>query len=151
MTKMDTKNKLTNEQKSALLEWIAADYDWRLIRGWFRDNGWPEITRANVSYYRKRYSSAANVVREERYREALGAGLAIKAERVKRLKKHADELESIKWEPDKNGRLWNEKAWRETLTQIAEELGQLKQQIEHSGEVNIIRVKVSNNEQADGN
>ena len=118
--------KLTSQQRATLLEWIAADYDWRLIRGWFKDNDWPEISRANVTYYRKHYKIDLDKIRSARYEKALDSGLAKRAERVERLKKHADELEELKWVPDKNGRLWNEKAWREVLDQIAGEMGDKK-------------------------
>jgi hypothetical protein len=119
------------------LEWIAADYDWRLIRGWFNERGWPTISKALVTYYRKSSGDSVQRIRAERYSKALDAGLAQKAERVERLKKHADELESIKWLPDKNGRLWNEKAWRETLRDIAEEMGERKPNVEVN--INIIQ------------
>lgn len=124
------KTKLTPEQRATLLEWLAADYDWRLIQEWFKERGWPEFTRATASYYRVNYASTVSELREERYRTALSSGLAKKEERVERLKKHADKLEVIKWEPDKNGRMWNEKAWRETLADIASELGHRKQVVE---------------------
>jgi hypothetical protein len=119
------------------LEWIAADYDWRLIRDWFADREWPNITRATVSYYRISRGEGIQRIRTERYSKALDAGLAQKAERVERLKKHADELESLKWVPDKNGRLWNEKAWRETLRDIAEEMGERRANVEVN--INIVQ------------
>ncbi len=126
MSKNHTRHKLNSEQRATLLEWIAADYDWRLIRNWFKERDWPTITRATVSYYRRSRFDGIQRIRAERYSTALDAGLAQKAERVERLKKHADELEAIKWLADKNGRLWNEKAWRETRRDIAEEMGERK-------------------------
>ena len=47
----------------------------------------------------------------------------MREERIEQLKEHAQELEAIKWEPDERGRLWNEKAWRETVEQIKGEIG----------------------------
>jgi len=122
--------KLNSEQRATLLEWIAADYDWRLIRDWFNERGWPMISRAAVSYYRTSRFEGIEHIRTERYTKALDTGLALKAERVMRLKKHADELEAIKWTPDKNGWLRNERAWRETLADIADEMGHRKQVVE---------------------
>lgn len=75
------------------------------------------------SYYRKQYGLEIERLRTERRRSALNSGLALKEERVARLAAHADELEALKWVPDDNGRLWNEKAWRETLDDIAREVG----------------------------
>jgi hypothetical protein len=134
------------------LEWIAADYDWRVIRNWFEERGWPSITRALVTYYRTSRGESIQRIRTERYSKALDAGLAQRAERVERLKKHADELEALKWEPDKNGRLWNEKAWRETLRDIAEEIGERKQKHEISGpdgEALILKIVRASNASAD--
>ena len=128
------KPKLSQEQRAALLEWLAADYDWRLIREWFKEKGWPQISRAAATYYRTTYAIDIEQLRAARLESALNSGLALKEERIARLAAHADELEKIKWLPDKNGRLWNEKAWRETLSEIAAEMGHRKVPIELSWE-----------------
>ncbi len=120
------RKKLTSEQRATLLEWLAADYDTALIMQWAHDLDWPELTRQAISYYRISRYDGIKRIQEDRYSKALDSGLAQKAERVARLKRHADSLEAIKWLPDKNGRLWNEKAWRETLRDIAEEMGERK-------------------------
>lgn len=127
--------KLVNGQRLALLTWLAADYDTSLIIKWFRDRNWPALDRDDVFYYRKRFRQQIEAVRAERHTNALTSGLALKEERIERLKHHADELEAIKWLPDEKGRLWNEKAWRETLADIAAEMGDRKQPVVHSGEV----------------
>jgi hypothetical protein len=127
------KPKLTNEQKETLLTWLAADYDSRLIMLWFKEREWCELTRDNLSYYRKVYGIDIEKLRAERRTSALNTGLAIKEERVKRLSDHADALEAIKWIPDiKTGKLHNEKAWRETIDDIAKEVGGRKQNIDLS-------------------
>lgn len=128
------KKKLTNEQRETLLLWLAADYDFRLILGWFKEREWPTITKANISHYRKQYGIDIEQLRKERRDTALSSGLALKAERVKRLIENADALDAIKWVAGDNGRLYNEKAWRETLADIAAELGHRKQI--HEVEVN---------------
>lgn len=125
--------------------WLAADYSSGLIREWFNDRGWPELSRNTFKYYRRHYEIDIKSIREERQLRALTTGLAIKAERIERLKHHADSLEAIKWEPDKNGRLWNEKAWRETLEDIAAELGDRKQPVEHSGTISIVKSYITIN------
>lgn len=125
--------KLTKEQRDLLCTWLAADYDWKLIQTWFAEREWPMITRQAVHYYRKRYETEIATLRQQRHSEALNTGLAIKEERVARLKAHADELDAIKWVPDKRGRLWNEKAWRETLDDIAKETGGRVQKTEVTG------------------
>lgn len=130
------KTKLTGEQRAILLEWLAADYDTALIMQWASDLDWPKLTRQAIHYYRQSRGDSVKRIREDRYSRALDAGLANKAERIARLKRHADSLEAIKWIPDKNGRLWNEKAWRETLRDIAEEMGERKPNV--SVEINII-------------
>lgn len=122
--------KLTDDQREALLTWLAAEYDTRLIRKWFKANKWPEIDRAMFTYYRKKHGTEIDAIRADRRAQALNSGLALKEERLARLAQHADELEAIKWETDKNGRCWNEKAWRETLDDIAKEMGHRRQGID---------------------
>ena len=85
--------------------------------------------RCTATYYRKKYGDQIEALRKERLDSALNTGLALKEERVARLKQHADALEKIKWEPDDKGRLWNEAAWRETLGEIAAEMGHRKQAV----------------------
>ena len=115
--------KLTIEQQQALREWFAAEYSGPLIKKWFREREWPELSGAALTYYRKKWEPEIAAARAERRGGALTTGLALKEERVKRLVDHADELEAIKWEADEKGRLWNEKAWRETIDDIAKETG----------------------------
>jgi hypothetical protein len=115
--------KLTAEQREQLLEWLASGYSPDALRALMIRAGIPSLDSSTLSYYRTTYGTRIDELRKIRYSEALSTGLATREERVERLKKHADELDEIKWVPDKNGRLWNEKAWRETLDQIAEECG----------------------------
>jgi hypothetical protein len=125
------KPKLTSEQKETLLMWLAADYDSRLIAVWFQEREWPELSRATLTYYRQTYGVDIEKMRLERKESALNTGLALKEERVKRLADHADALEVIKWIPDtKTGKLHNEKAWRETIADIAAEVGGRKQNVD---------------------
>lgn len=125
--------KLTNEQKVMLQRLLAAEYSGQLIRKWFVDREWPELSDATLSYYREKWTGEIEAARAERRGGALNSGLALKEERVKRLADHADELEAIKWLPDDKGRLWNEKAWRETLDDIAKETGDRKSGVEITG------------------
>ena len=127
------KPKLTNEQREALLTWLAADYESGLIAQWFKEREWPEISRATLHYYREKYGILIDEIQKARRESALNTGLALKEERVKRLTQHADALDAIKWQPDERGRLWNEKAWRETLADIAAEVGGRKQSVELTG------------------
>jgi hypothetical protein len=113
------------------LTWLAADYDGGLIAKWFSENEWPAIGRATLTYYRNKYGILIDEIRKARRKSAINSGLALKEERLARLSKHADALEAIKWVPDeKTGRLWNEKAWRETLADIAAETGGRKQNVD---------------------
>lgn len=116
------------------MTWLAADYDTRLIKKFFeRQEGWPEISYELVYYYRDKHRVKIEELRVARRESAINTGLALREERVARLKEHADALEAIKWETDEKGRMWNEKAWRETLEAIATEVGHRKQTVEHSG------------------
>ena len=123
--------KLTSEQQNALLTYLTAEYSGGLIRKWFLEREWPILSDATLSYYRKKWATRIEEARRERRTTATTTGLALKEERVKRLAEHADELEAIKWVADeKTGRLWNEKAWRETLDDIAKEMGHRRQGID---------------------
>lgn len=117
--------KLTGEQREYLLELLASEYDTRTVRHLLRESGIPDIARETIYGYRRRYDLRISEMRDTRRLQALERGVANKAERIARLTQHADDLERIKWRPDEKGRLWNEKAWRETLQQIAEEKGEL--------------------------
>lgn len=124
MSENQRKPKINAEQQSALLAWLAAEYSEPLIRKWFEERKWDTLAESTISYHRTRYAAEIAAARQERRASAINSGLALKEERVKRLAEHADELEAIKWVPDeKTGRLWNEKAWRETLDDIAKEMG----------------------------
>jgi hypothetical protein len=124
---------LTEEQRTTLLEWLAADFPTSGIKDQFRALGWPVPTDPMLRYYRKTYLPEIMAIRTARRESALTRGLALKEERVAALVAHAEALGSIKWVPDDKGRLHNEKAWRETLRQIAEETGQLVQRTELTG------------------
>lgn len=125
--------KLTAEQRDALLTWLAAEYSEPLIRAWFKERKWPTLDPSALTYYRRKWKDLIEAARAERRSSALTTGLALKEERIRRLAAHADELEVLKWKADKkSGRLWNEKAWRETLDDIARELGHRRQGVDVS-------------------
>lgn len=130
---MATPNKLTPEQREAVIAWLAAEYSQGAILAFLRERGWPVLDPKSIDHYRQSMREEIEQRRTERRSRALTTGLALKDERVERLKQHADRLEEIKWEPDEKGRLWNEKAWRETLDDIAREMGQRKAGVEVSG------------------
>lgn len=130
MTKKQEKPKITPEQRDALLTWLAAEYSEPLIRKWFEENGWEPLDPSTITYHRQQNAGEIDRLRKERRDSAINTGLALKEERVKRLVTHADELEAIKWVPDRRGRLWNEKVWRETLDDIAKEMGHRRQGVD---------------------
>lgn len=130
--------KLSSTQREQLLTWLAADYTSDVILHWMAQQRtdlehpepWPELTKQALSYYRTRNEPTVSKLRSERHAAALDNGLALKAERIQRLKEHADALEIIKWDHDEKGRLWNEKAWREVLDDIAKEMGHRRQGVD---------------------
>jgi hypothetical protein len=123
---------LTEEQRQQLLTWLAADYPPFVIREWAREaGGWPPLSDRLLYYYRHSCEADLLALRAARRESALNTGLAIKEERVAALVAHAEALALIKWVPDrKTGKLHNEKAWRETLDDIAQELGQRTRQVD---------------------
>ena len=133
--------KLTKAQKYELLRLIAADYSNRVIFSRLsKIAGFPVVGASALSYYRAQYAEEIEQTRKARLASALNRGLALKEERVIRLSEHADELELVKWEPGENGRYWNEKAWRETLDDIAQEMGDRRSREKESGEEEIIKL-----------
>ncbi len=119
------KSKLTAEQKLQLVQWLAADFTSDVIRYLANKKGWDLERFSNrvITYYRRKHEQKIIEAREQRHSDAMSTGLALKEERVAQLKEDAAHLEIIKWMPDNHGRLVNEKAWREVLEQIAEEVG----------------------------
>lgn len=114
---------LTPEQRDHLLEWLAADFPPAGIKLQFAERGWPKVSDQLLAYYRKTYVPEIADLRAARRDSALNRGYAVKEARIAALNAHAEALESIIWVPDKNGRLWNEAAWRETLDDLAQETG----------------------------
>lgn len=124
---------LAEEQRLQLVEWLAAGFSEPLIRLLFETRGWKKITHQAISYHREQHRQLIEARRREREAAAYDVGLAQREARVKALVDHALKLEEIKWSPDEKGKLWNEKAWRETLDDIAREMGQRKAGVEVSG------------------
>lgn len=114
---------LTEEQRLALLESLAAGHPQPLIDMLFRARGWKPLHHSSVGHYRERYREEIEAARQEREARAFDAGLAQWEVRVKALVEHAETLQRLIWEPDNKGKLHNEKAWRETLDDIAKEMG----------------------------
>lgn len=130
---MAARRDLTPEQQSLLLEWLAADFPAVGIKRGFVERGWLAPSDRMLSYYRRDFAADLAALRAARRESALTSGLARKEERVAALVDHANALRSIVWITDDKGRLWNEKAWRETLDDIARELGERASRHEISG------------------
>ena len=127
--------KLSSEDREYLLELIAAEYDTRTILHLLEEEEIPAITRQTLDSYRKRHGERIAEIRARRRDEALERGVADQAERIARLVRHADALERRKFQLDDKGRPRYEQAWRQTLRQIAEEKGELKKVLEHTGKI----------------
>lgn len=96
------------------------------INKFFELAGWGKLASSTLSHYRKLYATEIEAAKTDRIDLALASGLALKAERIAALKVHAEQLHAIRWIGDKHGRLWNERAWRQTLNDIAVEMGDRK-------------------------
>lgn len=135
--------KLSKDQRLILLRLIAADYSNAVIfdrLGKITD--FPALSGSAIDYYRAKYSDDLLLLRKERSDKAIASGLALKAERIARLCEHADVLELRKWEVSLNGRCWNEKAWRETLDDIAREMGERRPLNDDGGMDEIVKVYI---------
>ncbi|HXG66940.1 MAG TPA: hypothetical protein VNO70_17690 [Blastocatellia bacterium] len=135
------KKRLNNDQQLMLFDWQAEGISGREI-----------AQRANEAEKSPGATAPASARRECRRQDeqsesesdddALTTGLARRAARVARLKEHAEQLAAMKWDTDpKTGRLLHEKAWRETLNDIAREMGERRPK-EDGGAEHIIKVYV---------
>ena len=153
--------RLTREQRLVVLKLIAADYSNAVIlhklaklnragepSQYERDkqgdlvplaDPFPKLSASALGYYRAKYAEDLELLRKERRAQAMVSGLALKEERIARLCEHADELELIKWVASENGKLWNEKAWRETLADIALEMGE-RRPVEAGGNEEVVKI-----------
>lgn len=118
--------RLNDEQKALLLTLLAAGQHETMIGQAFQLLGWGALASSTLSHYRKAFSQQIEEAKARRVDDALTTGLALKAERIAALKEHAEMLGALRFTPDEKGRLWNEKAWRETLADIAQEMGDRK-------------------------
>lgn len=127
--------RLTVEQRVKLLELLAAGYSEPAIAALFELYGWKPPTAPLLHYYRRRHRERIRRVADEREVRAITSGLALRAERVAKLCEHADELEAIMWVPDPlTGRYHNAQAWRETLRDIAHEMGDRARNLDYVAE-----------------
>jgi len=124
---------LNDEQKAKLTEWLVAGFPEPLIRQLFEAHGWKPVTQQAVSYHREQHRAEIEARLNERMAAAYDAGLAQREARIRALVTHAGKLEALLWLPDDKGKLQNEKAWRETLDDIAREMGHRRQGIELTG------------------
>jgi len=118
--------RLSEQMKESLLLLLVSGQHESGISDFFRLVGWKPLSSSSLSYYRQLWAVLIEEAKLKRVDAALTTGLAVKAERVAALKDHAALLEAIRFTPDKNGRLWNERAWRQTVEDIGIEMGDRK-------------------------
>jgi hypothetical protein len=121
---------LTKEQRNQIVEWLAAGYTGPLIQQILAARGWKVVSIPSIHHYRDQYREEIERRSRERLEAAFDAGLAQKEARIRALVLHAETLEELKWTPDDKGKLHNEKAWRETLDDIAKEMGHRRQGVD---------------------
>lgn len=117
---------MNDDQRAMLLQLLAAGQSESGIHLFFTAAGWGRLAKSSISDYRKKFAAEIEAAKARRVDEALTTGLALKAERIAALKEHATMLEALRFVSDRNGRFWNERAWRQTLEDIALEMGDRK-------------------------
>jgi hypothetical protein len=128
--------RMSPAERDLLLKLLVAGVREGAINTVFRSLGYVPPVGSALAYYQERWRDLIEQARASRTERALTEGLALRAERVAKLKEHAAILDEMRFVPDKNGRLWNERAWRQTLDDIAEEMGERRpKESEQSGEV----------------
>lgn len=118
--------RLNDDERALLLQLLAAGFRESVIHNFFAAADKKPLSSSTISYYRQQWAKQLAEAKAKRIDEALTSGLALKAERIAALKEHAELLGQIRFVSDKNGRLWNERAWRQTLEDIAIEMGERK-------------------------
>jgi hypothetical protein len=116
--------RMSPSMRDLLLKLLVAGVREGAINAVFRSLGYVPPASSALAYYMERWRDQIEQARASRTERALTEGLALKAECVAKLKEHAEVLDALRWVPDKNGRLWNERAYRQTLANIAEEMGE---------------------------
>jgi hypothetical protein len=118
--------RLNVDQRAMLVALLASGAAESGIQQYFVVAKWGKLSSSTISFYRKQFADLIEAAKLQRVDDALTAGLALKAERIAALKEHAAMLEALRFVSDNNGRLWNERAWRLTLADIAMEMGERK-------------------------
>lgn len=116
--------RLSEDERSLLLKLLVAGQREGLILQAFEAMGLEPPASSTLNYYRQKYREEIREAQAARVERAMTEGLALKAERIAKLKEHAELLEAMRFIADRNGRLWNERAWRQTLADIAAEMGE---------------------------
>lgn len=147
--------RLKKAQKEATIEWVAEGLDTPEINERASQFSDPfEVSRAQVDYYRRTRKVDIEEIRHNGEYEALNTGLAKRTDRVEKLKALADELyndlmvKGLTWTEDVKGvgsgtaamvvdyLEFNKAeidAFRGLLDDIAKEMGDRAQKLEHSG------------------
>jgi hypothetical protein len=116
--------KLDKKAQALLRELLAAGAGGQAIRQGLVGAGYEAITDATLSYYRTKWAAEIKQAQKARHDLALSQGLALKAERVRRLADHAEEIEGMRLCEDKVGKPSWAMEWRATLADIAAEMGE---------------------------
>jgi hypothetical protein len=112
------------EQIEILIEMLAAGYNSAAINDRFNASGLPPMSIDTIHHYRDTRLEIIQQRWVERRDSAITIGLSQREERIARLIRHAEELEPLRLNLDGRGRPVWAKEWRETLQQIAIEMGQ---------------------------
>lgn len=122
---------ITMEEKGFIVECLAAGYTFNAILSMAGSRGYNNISKTNIQTYSKNYRVQIKEKTERRFQEAIAAGLAKKEERVARLVRHAEKLEALNTDAqDEKGTLIISKEYRETLGDIASEVGDRQKNID---------------------
>lgn len=133
--------RMTQPERDLLLKLLVAGQRESLIFSAFEALGYQRPSSSTLNYYRFVWREQIREAKTRRIEQAMTEGLALKAERVAKLKEHAELLEAMRFTADKNGRLWNERAWRQTLGDIAAEMGE-RRPAEGEGPGEVVKIIV---------
>jgi len=130
---MNTQKKLTKKEKEQVIRWLSEFYTYIQVVDLVREHFAKAVTRQTIEYYAKKYAEIIEAKRLEFLTNLERIPEANKAVRIDRLAKLCRKLEKYLY-PGK-GWIQISKEYRDTLRQIAEEMGQIEEKMKITGEI----------------
>ena len=134
MADADCSPKLTTEQQQAVIEWLCEGLRNVEVVAALKDEYGVEVSQQAIDYYRTAHADEIGGARTKALQKAAQQGFANRIRRIRSLERKAEKMDEVldgaaiaSW-PN-----WLVREYRETLREIRDELGDLKQRHELTG------------------